>query len=284
MVRLAVVIALVASACVSTSEGNTTTTATEPATTTTAPDPGAPSSTIVVAPCASLDVPFTDAGPAGSGGVESSDAALVDSIRWETHDGCERLRIAFSTLEGAPAVSPPAMGATFLRHAGVVRIQFGSSIVGSVFAEQLVDTELVGRVFVVTAFDGSLSVDVHLAAPAFVRSSAQTLPASVVLDLIPGGDPYPSPPVVDDGLVLIGPDPETSATYPLTVGGYTEPDGRETIEGRLAGSDGSVVLGQGAIRPSDRTWSGFSIVFPNGPSGPVTVGIEDGPSLRLSIG
>ncbi len=235
-----------------------------------------------VGPCADDSTPFTEVGTIGSGGATRSDAAVIDSFAWQVLDDCERFEISFSTPEGAPAVATPIVGAEFMRHVGVVRVEFAAGITEAAVTEQLVDTELIKGVWVFSSVAGTLVVDIHLAAPAFARILTEDSPAMLMVDLVPGGDGYPTPAVRQPDMVVLGPDP-AAAGYPITITGYAESAEFETLTGTLVAPDGSVVVGTSAVADSPRGWGGFAMVFPDGPSGDVAISIEDGPTLELTI-
>lgn len=256
--------------------------ATTAAPTTIAPSEPEPEPVGGVGPCASDSTPFTEAGTIGSGGATRSDAAVIESFEWETHDDCEQLRMSFSTPEGAPAVATPIVGAEFIRHVGVVRLEFATGITEAAVVEQLVDTQLIDRVSVFSSVAGTLVADIHLAAPAFARILTEDSPAALVIDFVPGGDDYASAAVRQADMVVLGPDP-AAAGYPITITGYADSSSFENLTGQLEAADGSVVVGMSAVADNPRGWGGFAMVFPDGPAGDVTITIEDGPTLRLTI-
>lgn len=256
------------------------TSSTSPAPTTTAPPE--PEPVAGVGPCAVDSTPFTETGTIGSGGAARSDAAVIESFEWETHDDCERLRMSFSTPEGAPAVATPIVGAEFIRHVGVLRVEFAGGITEAAVVEQLVDTPLIDRVSVFSSVAGNLVADLHLAAPAFARILTEDSPATLLIDLVPGGDDYAAAPVRQADMVVLGPDP-AAAGYPITITGYADSSSFESLTGRLEAADGSVVVGTSAVADNPRGWGGFAMVFPDGPAGDVTITIDDGPTLRLTI-
>jgi hypothetical protein len=258
----------------------TATTATPTTATTVAP--GATEPTVVVAPCATDDPPFGETGAIGSGGSQGSDAAVLSAFRWEVFQGCERIRMSLATPEGAPAVNPPAAGAQFLRHAGVLRIDLGGAISTAQVVEQVVDSGLVGRIHVVESNAGGLAVYVHLREPALARVLTGTGPAELLVDLIPGGEPYATPALTSDGLVVIPPDPD-AAVYPLTITGYVAPGLTDTLDGSLESADGSIVTAESAVAPAELAWGGFAMVFPDGPAGRATITIGDAPPFEVTI-
>jgi hypothetical protein len=292
-----IVIALAVAACTQTTPSVTTQGASSPeatsqdaATPDTSPDdiststaPEGTGGTVVMSEeCASDEAPFTDDGAIGSGGAARSDAAVIEGLTWEILEGCERFIISFATPEGAPAVAAPTVGAEFIRHAGIVRIEFSSTVAATAIFDQVVDSELIDRVFVFSTVTGSIVADIHLAAPAFARVLTETAPASVMVDLMPGGTDYAAPPVIADGVVLIGPDPAL-AGYPITITGYADPSAPDRLSASLETPDGSIITSEAALAETDGEWGGFAVVFPDGPSGDATISIDDGPSIELVI-
>jgi hypothetical protein len=260
-------------------ESTTTSTTTTTATTTppTTLDPNA----ALEERCGGAEAPFTDSGSVGTGGRADSDATAIEAYTWGRVGPCEQVRLGFATAEGAPAVTPPEVEVRFLRWAGVVRLEFGAAVTAAVVAEQIVDTELIDRIYTVTEADGTMFVDVHLREPAFVRAFTSSGPAAIVVDIAPGGRRYPVPAVRLEDLVVIAPDP-AATTYPLTVTGYTLLPG-DTIEGVLRSPDGTTVVGGAVVGIHDFTWGGFAMVFPNGPPGDVSIRIGDAAPLDLII-
>lgn len=257
-------------------------TTTSLAPTSTAATAAATEPTMIVGPCATEDPPFGASGAVGSDDAQGSDAAVLSGFRWEAFEGCERVRISLATLEGAPAVNPPATGAQFLRHAGVIRLDLGGGISTAHVVEQVVDSGLVGRINVVESNAGGLAVYILLRRPALARVLTETGPAELVVDLIPGGEDYVTPPVVTDELVVIPPDPD-AAVYPLTITGFAAPGTAESLAGTLETADGVVVTAESAVAPAAPAWGGFAMVFPNGPGGPATITIGDAPPFELTI-
>jgi hypothetical protein len=231
--------------------------------------------------CGELESDFTATGTVGTGGSEASDATVIEAFSWESVGACERIRIGFATPEGAPAVEPPLVGVRFLRWAGVVRLEFGSGVTDAVIAEQVVDTSLVDRIYTVMQVDGTMFVDIHLREPVFARAFTSSRPAALAVDLAPGGLAYTHPVRRVGELVLVPPDP-AAATYPLTITGYAL-GATDSVEGLLRASDGSTVVGEAAVGPSDFTWGAFSMVFPDGPRAQVTITVGDQADLDLTI-
>lgn len=145
---------------------------------------------------------------------ESTETSNLGSVSWEVNDQCETFTFEFETSEGAPATSAPAIQIGHLESFQILRIGLG---VGSaVVTDQLVETDLVDRLYVVRALDGGMFVDLHLAAPAAARAEVQSSPSSLTVELRPGLVDFVSTADIDDNIVLIAP---TSGTeVPATTG------------------------------------------------------------------
>lgn len=231
------------------------------------------------APCLEGTRPFTEEGSAGIGGEEGSDAAVISSLHWESYPGCEQVVLELATDNGAPAVDPPTLDGRMLRNAGVLRVSLGPAINGSALTDHLIDTDLITRVYVVRRLDGTIYIDLHLNAPAFVRVTARSEPARVVIDLQPGGSEYLAVPVTVPGLVVVEPT-AGSIRYPLNVNGYRL-GGVGEIGGRLTGAeDGSVAAAPTAVE--ERIWREFDLLFPSGPTGRIKLIVDSGPELSLT--
>ncbi|HSJ28959.1 MAG TPA: hypothetical protein VLB67_12165 [Acidimicrobiia bacterium] len=267
---LLVAVGLVTAACTSGATTTTTSVVDEVSTTTTSTTTTEPNPTTTLAPppCLSGTQPYVESGGAGLIERSDSDADTVSGIRWTTHEGCERIVVEFTAASGAPAVSPPGVGPLFIRSAGVVRLQLDENVTASAMLDQVVDTELVAAAYVVRRPTQDLFVDLHLAAPAAVRVSVASGPARIVVDVVPGGDPYPAPAFRTGDIVIVDP-VGGEIVYPFTVNGYTRrADGEMTVS--LA--TGTVSEDHtGAVGPVGDTWGAFTVLVPDGPVGPASM-------------
>lgn len=144
----------------------------------------------------------------GEGRIEritqpSSDSGTLGLISIQSADGCERLGFDFETVENAPATTPPSIDAEFLEGEGIVRVRM--NIGQTVITDQLVESQLVDRLFVVRALDGSMFIDVHLARPARARVSVANSPAGLTLELSPRDGELPQPAAITERTVLVAP-------------------------------------------------------------------------------
>ncbi len=75
----------------------------------------------------------------------------------------------------------------------------------AVVKEQLVETALVDRLYVVRSLSGDLFVDLHLSEPVAVRASVSSSPARLSLELRPGFVPFTGTSTVGEDFVLTSP-------------------------------------------------------------------------------
>ncbi|MDX1448473.1 MAG: hypothetical protein R3246_05365 [Acidimicrobiia bacterium] len=229
-------------------------------------------------PCTAGPAEFVESG--GSGLIEraDSDSDVVTGIRWSTYPDCERVVIEFAAASGAPAVAPPGVGPLFIRSSGLMRLQLDAGVSRSAVLDQVVEGMLVDRAYVARRSTGELFVDLHMGQPALIRVTVASGPARIVVDAIPGGDPYPTRPAVTDQLVLVDPAGD-SAVYPFTVNGYTRATG-ETIQVDIEVA-GVTETYDGEVGTGGDAWGAFTVLVPDGPDGPATIIV--GESFPLSI-
>lgn len=134
---------------------------------------------------------------------EGSDSRTLGRVSWDTSDQCETFHFAFETSEGAPATMLPDIRVDHLDSFQVVRINM--NVQDTVITDQLVETNLVDRLYVVRSLSGSMFVDLHLASPAAVRVAASSSPARLSLDLRPGFVEFSGQSTVGDRIVLTSP-------------------------------------------------------------------------------
>jgi hypothetical protein len=223
--------------------------------------------------CATDDPRFAVTGNVGTVDGSGSDAASVAGIRWFATDECDRLEIRFNASSGAPALDPPPAAGVVLRDLGVLRLSLGPDVVETAVLDQLVDSVFIRSVFVVRDPNGSIFIDIHLAAAAEARLLAASGPAMVIVDFRSAGDDYPSRPVVTDRVVVIDPT-GGEVSVPLTVAGYQR--AVEEILPTLTAADGSsrqvAASGQGG---GADTWLSFAYVFADPPAGEVILTIDE---------
>lgn len=134
---------------------------------------------------------------------EGSDSRTLGRISWDTSDQCETFHFDFETAEGAPATVVPDIRVDHLESFQVVRINV--DVGDTVITDQLVETNLVDRLFVVRSLSGEMFVDLHLSAPAAVRAAISSSPARLSLDLRPGFVQFSGRAAIGDRIVLTSP-------------------------------------------------------------------------------
>lgn len=197
----------------------------------------------------------------GEGRIEritqpNSDSKTLGLISLQSSEGCERFGFNFETVENAPATTPPSVDAEFLDEGGIIRIRL--DIDQTVITDQLVESSLVDRLFVVRSLDGSIFVDVHLARPARARVNVSNSPAGLNLELSPRDGQLPPPAAITDRTVLITPTNEVLVDGPeLDLAGYSR-----TFEANVLvlASSGGTVASRSNTTSADwvGTWGEFA--------------------------
>lgn len=206
--------------------------------------------------------------------TSTGDAEGIGRLRWERHEGCERLVVDLTAEGGDPAMAAGDVRAEVLRRLGVVRVTLrGVESVDPGATDARFEGPLARAAYAVWAPDGRWTyVDIHLADPAEARVLLLTEPARVVVDLRPGGAPLPPRPATDQRVVVLEPRPGR-ASYPLTVTGYAR-----TFEANVVAR----LEQSGEVIHEDFTtatawvdaWGHYSMTIPDGPAG----------SVRLHVG
>ena len=258
-----------------------TTTTSTAATTTTTNTGGTPTvaTTEAVVGCTE-DLDFVESGQVARIDQPSSDSNILGHVSWDTNEGCERFRLDFETNDGAPATTPPSVAVEYLDSGQILRIHL--DLERTVLTDQLVETTLVERLYVVRALDGGLFVDLHLAAPSEARAAVRNSPAGLTLELHMGIQPFAGAATISDQAVVLEPlaDAETGAM--VAVNGYAR-----TFEGNVvvvATSAGQTVA-QANTEAADwaETWGEFRTTV-EVPPGAISlfVGEESGSDGGLS--
>ena len=289
--RLPILIAvLVLAACAPGSDAGTTTTVSTTApdtsdttsltTTTTTPTNTSAPTVGTEPPCEAGSEPFVESGGAGLIERGDTDATIVSGIRWASYPTCVRVVIEFAASSGAPAVLPPGVGPLFIRPAGVLRLQLDPAVSRSSLLDQVVDTRLVDAAYVVRRTTGDLFVDLHFDEPAVVRVSVASGPARIVVDVLAGGEPYRSPAIVTEDLVVIDPVGE-SAIYPFTVNGYVRGSAESMTVAITAGGTEEILDGE--IGERSDAWGAFTVLVPDGPDGSATMIVGEQIPISLDL-
>jgi hypothetical protein len=187
---------------------------------------------------------------------EGSDSRTIGRITWEISDQCEAFHIDFETSEGAPATTVPAIRVDHLESFQVVRINM--DVVGTFVTDQLVETNLVERLYVVRSLTGEMFVDLHLTQPAAVRASVSSSPARLSLDLRPGFVPFMGTSAVSDNVVLTSPTARGSVDPAVQLLGYARTSEANVLA--LATQGGDVVAeANTTAADSLETWGEYRI-------------------------
>lgn len=234
-----------------------------------------------IPPCLTEEPSFGGEGEIGNYTPTASDSALLATVDWRVWNGCERFLLSMASMEGAPTLVPPSASLVILRQHGVLRLLLGAEVETSAISYQKVDSPLVDRLYVLKSPGGGTYVDLHLTAPTIARMIPSSGPATLTVDLRPGGAPFTHPPVSTSRAVLLLPEGE-KFQYPFAVAGYLRP-GSEDWVATLTGANGEVVETGFPLRGTDDVWHGFTAVFPDGPRGWTTLQVEDA-HARLFFG
>lgn len=223
-------------------------------------------------------------GSLGSAERPVADSERISTVRWSKDAGCETFLIEFTNDAGVPAVTPPSVTATLIREIGVIRVELNVAETG--LSDQLVETTLVDRLFVVRQNDGNLFVDLLLQEPAMARMITATSPARIEIEMEPGGSFFDGRPAIEPNVVLTKPIPGEH-TYPLVVSGYAR-----TFEANVVARlnrDGERVA-EAFTTAADwlETWGEFEMEIADGPSGDLSLFVgeasaESGAPLGVTV-
>lgn len=192
-----------------------------------------------------------------------SDSHRLAGVSWEAGELCETFELRFETAEGAPATTVPTTDIDHLPSFQVVRIAM--NLEATVLTDQIVETGLVDRLYVVRSLDGGMFVDLHLTEPAAVRASAESSPGRLVVDLRPGLVPFEGGSIVAENVVVVAPAPGASVAPQTTVTGYAR-----TAEGNvvMTVTQDAAPVSETSTTAADylETWGEFSLdaVLPPG--------------------
>lgn len=264
MKTLVLVLALALSGAACDGNATTSTTPITAATTSTQPVPTSTLPPVVDCPG---EGEFEEGGGIAQFDAAGSDSSTIGRISWETSDRCETFHFDFETSEGAPATTVPAITVDHLESFQVVRMSM--DIDASVITDQLVETELVDRLYVVRALDGSMFVDLHLLKPAAVRATTLSSPGRLSIDLRPGFVPFAGDSTFHDQFVLVSPPDEAEVKSPTELVGYSRTDEENVLI--LVTQAGSIVTETETTAPqSPEIWGEFRLDL-SLPAGEVSV-------------
>lgn len=235
------------------------------------------------------------AGEFGEGGNiadidgEGFDGANLGRISWGVSDQCESFTFDFETSEGAPSISVPDISVGHLESFQVIRIRM--DVASTVVTDQLVETGLVDRLYVVRSLEGGMFVDLHLAAPAAARARVTSEPARLTVDLRPGFVEFTGTATIDDLVVVVSPNDGATVPAAAEVSGYAR-----TFEANVLTivTQGGQVVSETSTTAADwaATWGEFEQALTL-PAGSVSLfvgeaspqdGSLDGVTLELTAG
>lgn len=234
--------------------------------------------------CVQGDLPFTNAGLIAALGEDDGDATQIARIRWDGAGSCERITIAFSNENGAPATTLGPTAVSILEFSGVVRITLPDETTATAVADTLFEGALIDRAFVVRDLADGLTIDIRSAAGVAVaaRAFTTTSPSTLVVDVIRNPDiDHSGGAASSDVAVIVTPVPGPNL-YPLTVEGYATP-GLRSIHLLLGIEDGDSLDLAVALEGYPDAWQAFQMDLPDGPSGHTTlfVGTVDSNGRQL---
>lgn len=214
--------------------------------------------------------PFVEDGRIPVATTSSGSDARIDTLRWETYDGCARFVIDFTSQDGRPAAAVGGVAAQFMRDLGVVRIDLPDVSGVDPEAADAHFEGLAEAAYAVNAPGGAgFFVDLHLGAPAEAHVVVLDEPARVVIDLRPGGSALPPQPAAGRQVVVL--EPRAGAqSYPLTVRGYARTFEANVVarlekDGQEAGEKFTTATGW------VDAWGHYSMTFEDGPNGSVVL-------------
>jgi hypothetical protein len=193
-----------------------------------------------------------------------SDAEQLASITWETNPECETFVLAFTSAEGAPATTAPSPAAELIRSASVLRVFV--ELETTAVTDQLVQSGLVDRIYVVREADRSLFVDFHLSAPALAAVAVNEGSGDVLVMLEPGGSDYDAAASFADNVVVVTPAPGP-VDVPISVTGYSRNFEANTI---VRVTQDNNVLAQDFTTAADwvETWGEYELTISPEGAGP----------------
>lgn len=204
----------------------------------------------------------------------TADGTRIAGITWSTAAECLTVTVSFATEDGAPATTPPAITASVLRSAGVLRVATGAT--SSVIADQLMEEDLAERLFVPVDAEGERFIDIVLEGPAVARARVLTSPARLEIELEAGGPDDMGSPLISSELVVTEPGSNATAEPILDVTGYSIGDLEAVMLTVLAGEE-VVTETELELASQPQVWTGFAITLPVGdvPYDNLTIATDD---------
>ena len=198
---------------------------------------------------------FEEGGSIAEIPAEGSDSRNIGRISWERNDRCETFHFEFTTSEGAPATTAPGLSVDHLESSQVIRVNL--DVETTAVTEQLVETGLVERLYVVRSLTGDLFLDLHLAEPAAARVSVSSSPARLSLELRPGFVPFTGTSTVGEDFVLTSP-AQSEVDGEIQMLGYARTAAGEVT---AVATRGDTVVAEATATTADATgsWGEFRV-------------------------
>lgn len=216
-------------------------------------------------PAAVADTAYLAHGTIATFGDTAGEARSLAAIVFANAGGGQRVVLTFADAEGLPANTVGPGRVEIRRDLGVVRVWLPKEVDAGAMTETFWAGEIASDAFLVRSIDGGCFVDVHLRVPAVARVWETALPAALVLDLRPGGDPVPERATRNTQVVLLTPR-GGEATYPLVIGGYARTFEANVVL-RLMQHGKSVRDTFTTASDYVYMWGEFRLVLPTGPAG-----------------
>ncbi len=222
--------------------------------------------------CVQGDLAFSSEGLIAAVGEDVGDATQIARIRWDGAGTCERITIAFSNDNGAPATTLGPTAVSVLEFAGVVRVTLPDKTLATAVADTLFEGNLIERAYVVRNLSDGLTIDLRSSEGVSIEARAftTTSPSTLVIDVIRGRDGSQSVGAAQSqAAVVVTPVPGPNL-YPLTVEGYATP-GSRSVHLTLGVQDNDALDLAVALDGYTDAWQGFRVDLPDGPSGHATL-------------
>ena len=183
-----------------------------------------------------------------------ADGQTIGGVTWRSAGDCHTITIAFTTADGAPATTPPTLVARLIRNAGVIRIETDAT--ASLVVDQVVESSVIGSMYVPVTGEGTRFVDLTLLEPVVGRATTLTSPAQLQIELQVGGTPDMGSPLVTDDLVVVEPVAGAVDDPIIDVSGYAiGPE--ETIVFDVLSNETVVDTDELVVGGSEAMWTAF---------------------------
>lgn len=142
-------------------------------------------------------------------------------------------------------------------------LRIDTEATSSVVVDQLLEEDLVERLFVPVDADGFRFVDLVLNGPVVARARALTSPARLEIDIQAGGPEEIGSPLISSELVVIEPVSSADAEPILDIAGYSTGE-LETITLAVLLGERVVTSLDLPLEPQPHVWKAFNVTLPVG--------------------